>query len=336
MRVVLHVSEEQVRQVLKMEDCVAVIEDLFRHEAAGKAESRPTARVQGLQVKVGADYGAGVYGFKAYGNGGYLITIFDQEEGLQGLVDAHWLTQMRTGAVSAVATKFMARPEATTMGIIGTGREARTQMEATRLIRPLSHVKAFSRTPETREAFAAEMRQKYELDVQAVSSPEECVRDVDIITTITNTRDPVLFGAWIQDGVHINSVGATGLQRREIDEEVVARAAIVVVEQMEAAHAENGELVYAAEQGKLDWSRVLELKDVVTGALIRQKPSDVSLFSSFGVGHEDVVVGALALRKAREAGLGTELNLPTHAPSRPGGPAGAGRGGMERGGGRPD
>ena len=334
---VLHVSEEQVHQVLKMDDCLDTIEELFKHEAEGKAESRPTARVQSLQVKVGADYGTGAYGYKAYGNGGFMCFIYDQTEGFTGLVDAHWLTQMRTGAVSAVATKYLARPEAATLGIIGTGREARTQIEATRLIRPLKKVKAYSRTPETREAFAAEMRQKYELDVEAVGSPEECVKDVDIIITITNTRDPVLFGPWIEEnGVHISAVGATGLQRREIDEDVVARASLVVVEQLEAARAEDGELVYAAEKGKLDWSNVMELKDLVTGwGPVRQKPSDVTLFSSFGVGHEDVAVAALVLRKAREVGMGTELpSVPTHSPSRPEGAAG-GRGGWGRGGGRP-
>jgi len=217
---------------------------------------------------------------------------------------------MRTGAVSAVGTRYMARPESSTLGIIGTGHEARTQLEAIVRVRTLKHVKAFSRSPDNRANFAREMSAKLGIPVEPVTSGEDCVHDVDIVVTASSANDPVLSGAWLSEGTHINAIGATGIFRRELDEDAIARATIVVVEHLPQAEAELGELLYAESRGKLRWNQVREIKDIVGGALPgRTSPSDITLFDTIGVGTEDVAVAAHLLRKARALSVGTDLPI---------------------------
>ena len=234
-----------------------------------------------FRLKAGGNYYMNKFGFKGYGGGGgrRLVFVYDLQQGLEAILDSIYLTQLRTAAVSAVATRYMARPEAATLGIIGTGKEARTQLEAINKVRPLKHVKAYSRSAENRENFAREMSERTGVPVEPVESGEECVRNVDIATTITSASEPVLFGAWLAEGTHINGIGATTMFRRELDEEAVARSSPVVVEHLPQAEAELGQLIYAAARGKLRWPLVRELKDVVSG-LIRGRAGPRTLRSS--------------------------------------------------------
>ncbi|MGH7040759.1 MAG: ornithine cyclodeaminase family protein, partial [Acetobacteraceae bacterium] len=159
----------------------------------------------------------------------------------------------------------MARPEAHTLGIIGTGREARAQFGAMLRVLPITTARAYSRAPEHRERFAREMHEKHEIAVEPVQSAEECVREADVVVTSTSASAPMLQGSWLREGTHIAAIGATTPHRRELDEEAIARAGTVVVESLPAAQAELGELRYAVERGKLRWGRVRELKDIVAG-----------------------------------------------------------------------
>ena len=175
--------------------------------------------------------------------------------GLDAIVEARDLGQIRTGAVSGLATRYMARDDATTLGIIGSGWEARSQIAAMNVVRNISHVKAYSRSAENREAFSAEMREKHGLDVDPVDSAEEAVRDVDILVTITGANEPVMQGEWLSAGMHVNGIGATGTSRRELDVEAVRRSDLVVVENIEQSQNDSGELITAAAEGAFDWSR---------------------------------------------------------------------------------
>jgi ornithine cyclodeaminase/alanine dehydrogenase-like protein (mu-crystallin family) len=261
-----------------------------------------------LKIKAGGTYGMNTYGFKAYPAGANIVLVYDVDTGLEGILEARGLTEARTGAVSAVGTKFMARPEATTMGIIGTGREARAQLASICRVRPFKKIKAYSRNAENRETFAREMSEKLGIEVVPVESSSECVHDVDVVTTITSTSEPVFDGNDLSEGTHINAVGATSMNRREIDEITVGRADIVVVEHKPQAEAELGELHYASDQGTFDWSNIVELKDIVGGAVpARRGPEDITLFDTIGVGAEDVAVATHVLRRARALGVGTEL-----------------------------
>ncbi|MSQ10371.1 MAG: ornithine cyclodeaminase family protein [Dehalococcoidia bacterium] len=313
----LYLSDDVVTSLITPEECAAVIEDLFLQESRGEAEQQPTVELhlppRGVfRMKVGGVYGVNAFGFKAYlGTAGYRVFVYDIDEGFQGLVEAFKLTEMRTGAVSAVAAKHMARQDASTLGIIGTGREARAQLRALSQVRQLRKVKAYSRNTENRAAYAAEMSEALKLDVEPVASAKEAVQGAEILITMTNANDPVFEGADLEPGTLVCCVGATGPHRRELDDEAVARSGMVVVEHLPLAQSECAELIHANGSGRLHWGLVRELKDIVSGLITpRQAANDINLFTSIGTGAEDVAVASYVLRKAREQGVGVELPIP--------------------------
>ena len=318
----IYLSNDDVRNLLPMSECIELTEKVFRDEAEGQAINLPRTHLplpKGMHRTVfGIAHGFGVYGMKTYGSDRrpnapsrtrYLVMLYDLEHGgLEAILEARDIGQIRTGAVSGVATKYMAREDASTIGIIGSGWEARAQIAAMKEVRSISHVKVYSRTAEKREGFAAEMREVHGLDVAAVDSAEECVRDVDILITITGADDPVLEGSWISPGTHINGIGATGVNRRELDVDSVSRANIVVVENLEQARADCGELIYAAERGGFDWAKAVEIAPVITGETPGRPSNDaITLFDALGVGTEDLAAAAVVLKKAKEQGIGVEL-----------------------------
>jgi ornithine cyclodeaminase len=228
-----------------------------------------------------------------------------------GLVEAYDLTEMRTGAVSAVACKYLARPDSQVLGIIGTGRESRAQLRAVPSIMKFSKIKAFSRTPEPREVYVSEMKDALGIPIVGVETAEECVHDSDVVLTITNATEPVFDGAWLSPGTFVCGVGATGSVRRELDEETVGRAGMVVVESLPTAVSECGELIHASNRGRLRWNTVRELKDIVSGLIpARRSPEEISLFTSVGTGAEDVAVAAHVLGRARERASALSCRFP--------------------------
>jgi ornithine cyclodeaminase/alanine dehydrogenase-like protein (mu-crystallin family) len=296
-----------------MTECIQVLEDLFKQEADGSVENRPTTELslpKGiLRLKAGGTYGLNTFGFKAYPAGGrYLVFVYDLDTGLEGIVEARGLTEERTGAVTALGTRYMARPESSTLGIIGSGREARAQLTYLAGTLPLTNVRVFSRSPEKRQEFAREMTERLALDVVPVETAAECVRDADVVTTITNANDPVLEGAWLSPRTHINAVGATTPNRRELDDEAVALAQTIVVEHFPQAKEECGELLHAEASGCFSWDKATELHEVVAGSKPgRRSEDEITLFDTIGVGSEDVAIATYALRKAKEQGVGIEL-----------------------------
>jgi ornithine cyclodeaminase/alanine dehydrogenase len=207
-----------------------------------------------------------------------------------------------------VATRYLAKADAGTVGILGTGGQARTQLQAIARVRPVALVKAYSRTPARRETFADEMVQELGAEVIAADSPEEAVDGVDVIVTITSARDPVLRGAWLRPGMHINAAGSNASGRRELDEEAVGRAARVVVDARDQAMAEAGDLLAPIRAGRLSWEQVEELGAIVAGtAPGRQADEEITLFESQGIALEDVATMSLIYTRARETGRGEEI-----------------------------
>ncbi|MBI4199212.1 MAG: ornithine cyclodeaminase family protein [Chloroflexi bacterium] len=320
----LLLREEDVRAVLSMEACLAAVEEAFRQRAGGQAVVRQRTRMPmpgGLQTVMGGWVGGPInaYGLKVYGGPrkpgvpatGMVVLLYDGEAGrLLAVVTADRLGQMRTGAASGVATKYMARLDATTVGIIGTGYQAETQLEAVCRVRPIRQVWAYSRTPEKREGFAQRMAQQLAIPVTAVPSAEAAVREADIVVTITSSRQPVMEGAWLAEGTHINAAGTNHYLRQEVDGEAIRRAALVVVDDLPQARAECGELMAAVERGALLWEQVHELADVVVGRVPgRPDARAITLFESQGIGIEDVAAARVIYEAARGRGLGQEVPL---------------------------
>ncbi|MDQ7842129.1 MAG: ornithine cyclodeaminase family protein [Armatimonadota bacterium] len=313
----LYLTESDVTRLLRIDDVIAVVEDAFRRQGRGEVVNRPRQRIQTgrstLHVMAAGLPALGVMGFKAYtsvpGGARFLAYLYSAESGeLLAVIEADRLGQMRTGAASAVATKYMARPEAGTVGIIGTGWQTRSQVLAVSRVRPVALVKCYSRSPARREAFAAEMIQELGAEVVAEASGREAVEGTEIVITVTNAREPVLLGAWLEPGMHVNAVGSNAASRRELDTEAVGRAAVCAVDDLVQARVECGDLIDAVGAGATTWETVVELGRIVTGEVRgRAAADDITLFESQGVALEDVAAMKLVYDLAREHGAGITI-----------------------------
>src|ERR1022692_2440358 len=204
-----------------------------------------------------------------------------------------------------LATKFMAREDACTLAVIGSGFQARTQLEAMLAVRQISDVRVWSRNPAKREAFAADGTARFGLPVRAVETSEEAVSGAQIVVTATYAKEPVLASEWIEPGTHINAMGSNQEYRREIPDELVQRADLIVVDSIEQARMESGDLLMALSVNDWNSPRIVELKDVVAGRVqARTAAKQITLFKSNGLAVEDVIAAAFVYERARAAGIG--------------------------------
>lgn len=316
---VVHIDNEQVRQLLPMDECIQALEDAFRSEGEGLGGSlvRQSLFYPGgrLRLMAGSAPGFDAFGFKTYGGGVNLTLVFSvTDHSLQAVMESRVLSEIRTGAVAGLATKFMAREDAGSIGVIGSGLQAKAQVEAICAVRPITAVKVYTRTAENRETFAAELRSDLGLDAVAVETAEACIGGSDVIVTATGSREPVFDAAWLTPGAHINAIGATTPGRREIDEATVGRCDVVVVESVAQAKVECGELMVAEDRGTFQWSQAVEMRHLVQGmAGKRPSPEAITLFNGLGVAMEDMAAAGVVLRKAKELGIGTALPIETRA-----------------------
>lgn len=317
----IYLTEQDITQLLTMDDALAAVEAVFKSQATGEATNEPRRRIHvgasSLQVMSGAVANIGsfncLFGLKAYTvtrrGMRFHVSLYDAESGdLLAYLEADKLGQMRTGAASGVATKYLARPEAKTVGIFGTGWQASSQLEAVCAVREIESVKVYSRSPANRERFCAEMAARLAgVQLAAAAKPEEAA-EAEIVITITTARDPVCSGAWLRSGTHINVAGGNSLLRREVDDEAITRSSFIAVDSLDQARVEAGELVTPAEKGLLTWERVRELRQVVNGEISgRKSEADITLFKSLGIAIEDLAAASVVYRKARELKAGKEF-----------------------------
>jgi alanine dehydrogenase len=220
------------------------------------------------------------------------------------------LGRIRTGAASGVAAKFMARQDAAQVGLIGTGRQARTQLEAVAAVRKLARVKVFSRSEEHRREFSRELSEKLGMEVEPAESAEEAARFGDIVITATSASQPVVQGEWLRPGTHLNAIGANMANRREVDERTLARAATIAVDSLEQAKKEAGDLIQGLGARQGGWDSVVELHEIVSGARVGRKSADeITLFKSCGIALWDVAAAGYIYRQALEQGKGKEIEF---------------------------
>ena len=239
------------------------------------------------------------------------ILLLDPDTGaLIALMDGRYITEARTAAVSAVSARHLARADASTLAILGTGVQARSHLEALAAVRPIRDVRVWSPTPASRERFVAEMSGHVPAAITAAASAEAAVRGADIIALVTSSPSPVVEAAWVAAGAHVISVGACRPDQREMDPALVARARLVV-DSRAAALVESGDVVLGLAEGRFDVGHVAgELGDVVRGALAgRTSADEITIFKSLGMAVEDVVAADLVYRRALESGAGTDLTL---------------------------
>ena len=310
--VALYLTEADVDSLLRPADALGAVEGCFQRLARGAVENRPRARLQlehgKLAVMAAADLELGYAGLKSYAAFGYedarfVVLLFETSRAnLVGVVEANRLGQLRTGAASGVAARHLARTDARTLGVIGCGWQAESQVACIREAVPsIESVVAYCRTPERLEAFCERV------DAQAAESHRDAGAQ-EIVVTATTSRDPVLRGDWLRPGTLVCAIGANESSARELDNAVLERAAFVCCDSREQSRIESGDLIDPVAQGLLDWLEVHELQDVVAGSLQgRQSDEDVVVFKSNGIAAWDVAVAAVVLERARERGVGLEL-----------------------------
>jgi ornithine cyclodeaminase/alanine dehydrogenase-like protein (mu-crystallin family) len=315
----LFLTEREVVELLPMNECIDVLDEAFAHAGAGQVEIKPRSRIRMpngfFHFMSASDAEHGVFGYKAYpsfaGPGGskFLVMLYDFETGqLLALLEAGRLGQIRTGAASGLATKYMARADASTVAVFGSGFQARTQLEAVCAARDIRQARVYSRRAERREEFARQMSERLNLDVQPVDSPQDCIAGADVVVTITSARDPVFEGAGLSPGAHVNAAGGNHWQRREVDEDTVTRSDVIVVDDLDQAKAECGDLLWLEARGSFRWDMAHELQEVAAGRVQgRPSPDSITLFESMGVALEDIAAAQLVYRKAVERGMGQEL-----------------------------
>ena len=315
----LFLNEQEVAQLLPMDECIEALERAFAHAGAGKVDNKPRSRIRMpggfFHFMAAADGDQGVFGYKAYpsfaGPGGakMMMMLYDYETGqLLACMEAGRLGQIRTGAASGLATRYMARCAASTVAVIGSGFQARTQLEAVCAVRSIGEARVFSRRQERREDFAKRSSERLGVDVQPVESAQECVEGADIVIAITSAREPVVLGEWLAPGAHVNAAGGNHWLRREIDEAAVLKSEQIVVDDLEQARIECGDLMWLEARGIFRWDMAHELQEVVAGRVPgRLSQEGVTLFESMGVALEDIAAADLVYRKAREQGIGQEL-----------------------------
>lgn len=313
----LFLNESEVAQLLPMAECIDVLEEAFAHAGAGQVELKPRSRIRMpggfFHFMAAADAGHQVFGYKAYpsfaGGARMVVMLYDYESGaLLSCMEASRLGQIRTGAASGLATRWMARGDAASVGVIGSGFQARSQLEAVCAVRDIQRAKVYSRSPERREQFAQRMAERLNLEITPVDTAQECLSDVAVAVTITSARDPVLAGDWLAPGTHINAAGGNHWLRREIDEAAVLRSSVIAVDDLDQAKIECGDLLWPESRGEFRWDQVCELQDIIAGRVLG-RPDDqaVTLFESMGVALEDIAAAQLVYRKAKEQGIGQEL-----------------------------
>jgi ornithine cyclodeaminase/alanine dehydrogenase-like protein (mu-crystallin family) len=312
---VLLLTEDEVRRLLPMDVALEAVEQGLRKMALDEAHNIPrqrvvtdhaTLHVMGSAAKTLGVMGAKVYSSNRKGQATFLVSLFDGKTGaLLSLMQADHLGQVRTGAASGVATKYMARPDAAEVGLFGSGRQARTQVEAICQVRKVRRVSVYSPNEERRKAFADEMSRRCDVEVVPVARPEQAAEDKDVIVTATTSREPVLLGHWVSQGCHINAIGSNFLGKAELDVAVLRKCADVVVDSKDQARLEAGDFTQAIEDGALHWSEIRELGQVIVGRYpVRKQPQDVTLFKSLGIAVEDVVVAGKVYQRAIAQGVG--------------------------------
>ena len=316
----LYLTEKDVRGLLPMADCIGLMQTAFQRLAAGEAINQPRRRLilptgsvlHYMAASDGQYYGAKIYATNPRYGANFLFLLYRAADAEPlAILEANFLGQIRTGAASALATSFMAPADAATLAIIGSGFQAHTQLEAMLAVRKISEVRVWSRDPAKRAAFAAANHAS--IGVRAVDTAEQAVRGAQIVVTATYAKDPVLSSEWIGPGTHINAMGSNQANRREIPAELVRRADLIVVDSIEQARMESGDLIMALDEQ--DWSspRIAELKDVAAGGIsARTAPEQITIFKSNGLAVEDVIAAAFVYERARAAGIGTPV-APGHS-----------------------
>ena len=313
------VNEQEVAELFPLEAAIDCVEQAFRDYAEGVAFDVPRERTKtqfgSLHVLQAASEKLNVIGYKAYYPGRerrvFLVHIMNLRTGLlEGIVEGDEMGIRRTGAATAVATRALSRTDARTLACFGTGRHGVTQLRAVCAVRKIERVQVYGRTKERLQAFRAEIEGSLGIPVTIADTPAAALDGADIINIVTRSDTPVFDGSLLVPGQHVNAVGSNALNRREIDMAAVRAADVIVVDSVEVARRECGDLLPAIEAGVLHWRNVPDLGAVLTGSAPgRVSAEQITLFESQGMGILDIYSGKYVLDKAARSGAGVAIPI---------------------------
>ncbi len=310
-------TEAEIVSLVTLADAIPALEKVLAMEASGEAENMVKTHLtfsgHDTLHAIGASVtGAGLVGTKTWahttGGAAPLLVLWNAENGaLQAIMESFALGQMRTGAISGVATKWLSAPDADELAIIGSGRQAVTQVAAVHAVRPLKHLRVFSPTKENRDAFAGRMAGEFGFRVTVADSVEACVADAPIVTAVTLATAPFLEAPMIAPGAHVNAVGAIVPQRVEFTADVFPRCAVVAVDNLPGVRNLSREFIDYYGAGKASWDDVRPISEVIAEGAGRPAGADLTLFKAMGMGLSDLAMGTEILARARKAGIGLPL-----------------------------
>lgn len=321
----LVLPHDDVKRLLPMDDCIELMAEVLADLARGSVwqplrfvirppdEPSLMGLMPGHRSQPQPAYGLKVIcifpgnpakGIDAHQGG---VLLFDGETGVpRALLDASAVTEIRTAAVSGVATRLLAREDAKELAILGSGVQARSHLEAMAKVRPFARARVWSRTPEHARAFAAEAAAPF--PVEATATAEDTVRGADVVVTATSAREPVVTHEWLAPGAHVNAVGSSIPTARELDADTVAAAALFA-DTRESMLNEGGDYLFAVEERGIGPEHIrAELGEVLIGEREGRRSADeLTVFKSLGVAVEDLAAAELVYARAREAGAGTAV-----------------------------
>ncbi|MBM3341077.1 MAG: ornithine cyclodeaminase family protein [Betaproteobacteria bacterium] len=317
----LLIDEACIKNLITLDDALAAVEEVFHAQGTSDANVTNVPRVRvpvkGGIVRITAAvltyrgyYGVKISSTAVFGrDAGRMFCLYREDCGaLVAIVQVFAMGALRTGAASGVATKYLANEDAAVLGVLGSGRQARTQVEAVCKVRPIREVRVFSPNQAHREAFCADFKKFNKIKYVPVDTAEAAVRGADVIVSAATSETPVVLGDWLKPGAHINAIGANYEHRRELDRDAVCAAKFICADDIEQVRYESSDLAEPVKAGLLRWENVHPLAQVVAGRLKgRTAREDITIFKSLGVAIEDVALAVRVYERAVASGLGVPL-----------------------------
>ncbi len=315
----LWISEAEAAALIDMDGAIAALDHTLRLEAAGDAANMtkthaawPGGSLHAIGATLRRD---GIAVTKTWVNtprgSTPLALLFDATAGrLLAVLEAFALGQLRTAAISGIATRALAREDARTLAVIGTGEQALPQVAAVAAVRPITSVRVFGRDAGRREAFARRVEETLGITAAATPSVAEAVRGADVVTLVTRATEPFLASAMVGRGAHVNAVGAITPERSEFEPNLLERCAVIAVDNLPQVQALSSECIAYFKAGARDWSRVTALSAVLARGQTRPQDADLTLFKAMGMGISDLAVGLACYRAAVERGIGRSIPHP--------------------------
>jgi ornithine cyclodeaminase len=322
-------TESEIRKCISInEEVLVVIEDAFTRLADGKANMPPIMRVDvpenNGEVDIKSAYLPGLDSFAVKMSSGFfdnyklglpslggMMILLSAKIGFPEalLLDNGYLTDVRTGAAGAIAAKYLAREQIETVGVLGAGAQARYQIRALKLVRNFKRLLIYSKTSERVEQYVAEMSKELGVDIEKMDNPATVVRDSDVIITTTPAKAPIIQAGWLHPGLHITAMGSDAEEKQELAADAVGRANVLVCDRKSQAFR-LGELHHARDAGVIseDDERIIELGDLTSGRKSgRQNDEQITIADLTGTGAQDTAIALLTYQKAKEAGLGRQI-----------------------------